>query len=183
MSRVTKADLAGDHQFIGYRLRGFPLRWLKILHVCFAALWAGATVCLTLVQYGFDPANGAQMHAYRAIVWIIDRDVVAPSALLCMVTGFFYSAMTPYGFVKYWWVILKWIVTVCYNLAGFLVLSPWLERMARLSWFMDPAGPVPAGSILLSALQGVVAAVQLCVVAFMVLVTVFKPWGHTRWHV
>lgn len=183
MARVSKADRLGDHQLIDYRIRGMKLRWLKTLHVCFAALWAGASVCIVLVQGGFEPVNGAQMHAYRAILWLVDGYVVAPAALLCMVTGFCYSAMTSFGFVKYWWVIVKWAVTLGYNLAGFLVLSPWLKAMARLSATMPPADPVPADSILLSALQTALTGVQLGVVALMVLITILKPWGHTRWHV
>lgn len=183
MARVSKTDRIGDHQLIDYRLRGMKLRWLKTLHICFAALWAGATVCITLVQFDFTPENGAQMAAYRSILWSIDKFVVAPAAACCMVTGFCYSAMTSFGFVKYWWVITKWLVTLGYNVVGFLLLSPWLESMARLSREMPAILPVPEGSILLSALQGTVVLVQLGVVSLMVVITILKPWGHTRWHV
>jgi len=183
MTRVTKSDREGDHQLIEYRIRGRELRWLKTLHICFASLWAGGTVCITVIQSGFDPAIGAEMFAYRSIIWLIDLWVIAPSALLCMITGFFYSAMTTFGFVKYWWIILKWIVTLGYNLAGFLVLSPWLERMARLSRDLPPAEALPPEPALFSAAHGAVLGVQLGVVTAMIVVTILKPWGHTRWHV
>uniref|UniRef100_A0A7C4EM97 DUF2269 domain-containing protein n=1 Tax=Fundidesulfovibrio putealis TaxID=270496 RepID=A0A7C4EM97_9BACT len=181
--RAPKEMLAGDHQLIDYRIRGRELRWLKTLHICFASLWAGATVCIAAIQFGFDPDTGAQMYAYRSILWLIDLWIIAPSALLCMLTGFFYSAMTSFGFVKYWWIILKWVVTIAYNVAGFLFLSPWLEHLARLSRDLPPAQALPAGSVLLSAAQGVVLGAQLGVVGSMILVTILKPWGHTRWHV
>lgn len=183
MSRAPKSDLEGDHQLIDYRIKGPQLRWLKTLHICFASLWAGGTVCIALIQFAFEPANGGQMYASRVIMHDIDRIVIAPSALMCMLTGFFYSAMTTFGFVKYWWIIAKWAVTLGYNLAGFLVLSPWLEHMARLSSSLPPAEAVRPESVLLSAAQGGVALAQLGVVTAMIVVTILKPWGHTRWHV
>lgn len=80
--RATREELQGDHQLIHYRIRGRQLRWLKILHICFACMWGGATICITAIQFTFRPANAAEMYAYRMILFQIDTFIIAPSMLL-----------------------------------------------------------------------------------------------------
>ncbi|MBI4805893.1 MAG: hypothetical protein HY795_11730 [Desulfovibrio sp.] len=181
--RAPKESLLGDHQLIHYRIRGKELRWLKTLHICFASMWGGATICITVIQFMFEPQLAAEMFAYRTILLLVDTWVVAPAALLCMLTGFFYSAMTNFGFFKYWWIIIKWVVTTGYVVVGFLWLTPWLEMMVRFSRNLPPDGMVPPGTILQSAMNMTVALTQLAVVSLMILITILKPWGHTKWHV
>lgn len=91
--------------------------------------------------------------------------------------------MTNFGFLKYRWIIIKWVVTLGYIVAGFAWLSPWLEMMARFSHTLPPDSAIAPGSILESAANMVVALAQLGVVATMILITILKPWGHTKWHV
>lgn len=181
--RASRDETTGDHQLIDYHIKGRQLRWLKTLHIAFAAMWAGGTVCMAVVEFAYTPRLAAEMAALRTILWLVDLYVVAPSALMCMLTGFFYSAMTTFGFLKYWWIIVKWALTLAYNLAGFLILSPWLAHMARISSALPPEALAPPESALFSAASGVLVLAQLGVVGLMIVITIVKPWGHTRWHV
>jgi len=166
-----------------YHIHGRELRWLKTLHICFASIWAGATICIAVIQFAFQPSFAGEMYACSMVMLLIDTWVIAPSALLCMTTGLIYSAMTNFGFIKFWWIIIKWMVILTYITVGFFWLTPWLEAMARQARAMPLDAVVTSHSMQQSTLNVTVVFGQVFVVFSTMALTIIKPWGHTRWHV
>lgn len=174
--------MTAEH-ILHYHIHGRNLRWLKTIHICFASIWGGATICIALIQFAFQPSFAAEMYACSTIMLLIDQYVIAPSALLCMGTGLIYSAMTNFGFIKFWWIIIKWMIILTYIVAGFVWLTPWLEAMVLQARAMPLDAVVTSHSMQQSTLNFAVVIGQVLVVTSTMALTIIKPWGHTRWHV
>lgn len=64
---------------------------------------------------------------------IIDDFIIIPAALGSLITGLIISWFTNWGFFKFNWVTVKWIVTVSSILFDTFWLGPWLNGMAAIS--------------------------------------------------
>ncbi|QFZ22441.1 hypothetical protein [Saccharothrix syringae] len=136
--------------------------WL-LLHVISSVGWLGVTVAnLVLALSAFTAP-----HLYQAMALLGDR-VVLPLALTALVTGLVLSLGTKWGLVKHKWVLAKFVVTVVAVAATTFSLRGTLHDAA--------AGVQGAGVSALSA-----SCVSLALYTFATVISVFKPWGRTRW--
>ncbi|GAA1270376.1 hypothetical protein [Saccharothrix xinjiangensis] len=136
--------------------------WLA-LHVISSVGWLGATLAnLALASAAFGAPQ-----LYRAMALLGDL-VVLPLALTALTTGVVLSLGTRWGLVKHRWVLVKFALTVVAVAATAFSLRPELHAAA--------SGVAGAG-------RGVLAAscVSLSIYVFSTVVSVFKPWGRTRW--
>ncbi len=107
---------------------------------------------------------------------LIDDWVVIPSATGSLLSGLLISWLTPWGFFKWRWVTVKWVITVTVALFGGFCLGPWLNGMEE----MAAAAPqlVLQNPAFLSSRQLMMVSVgpMLVLLLFMVFISVLKPW-------
>ncbi|MBB5804948.1 vacuolar-type H+-ATPase subunit I/STV1 [Saccharothrix ecbatanensis] len=136
--------------------------WL-LLHVISSVGWLGVTIgMLVLALAAFDAPQ-----LYQAMSLLGDL-VVLPLALTALVTGVVLSLGTKWGLVKHRWVLVKFVLTVIAVIATTFSLRSGLHEAA--------GGVVAAGSDVLVA-----CCVSLTLYTFNTVLSVFKPWGRTRW--
>ena len=165
-----------------YRFQAKGQKILKGLHLCAVGFWigGGTTLCLlSLAKYlGWitgDAIYGADLAAHITDQWV----VVILGVGLSLITGLLYGLFTGWGFFRHRWIMLKWlIVFLC---IGFGI---WLggreEEMLALSQQLGAESMNSAqyrATLLPYFLGGVW---QLCVLGFLVLVSVFKPFGKKK---
>jgi hypothetical protein len=158
------------------KLGGTGRAWLKGFHILFTAAWVGAALCMMLAHLSYHPETGAEMHGVLATLKLIDDWVIIPSAIGSLLTGLLISWLTPWGFFKWRWVTVKWVLTIAIMLAGTFVLGPWLNAMEAMA-ALDPQR-VLHDSVFLSNRQSTQLAVvpQVLFLFFMVFISVLKPW-------
>ena len=136
--------------------------WL-LLHVITSVGWLGVTIgMLVLALAALDAPQ-----LYTAMELLGDL-VVLPLALGSLVTGVVLSLGTKWGLVKHRWVLVKFVLTVIAVVATTFSLRSGLHEAAD--------GVVAAGGDVLAA-----ACVSLALYTFNTVLSVFKPWGRTRW--
>jgi hypothetical protein len=136
--------------------------WL-LLHVITSVGWLGVTIgMLVLALAAFDAPQ-----LYPAMELLGDL-VVLPLALGALVTGVVLSLGTKWGLVRHRWVLVKFVLTVIAVIATTFSLRSGLHEAAD--------GVVAAGGDVLVA-----ACVSLALYTFNAVLSVFKPWGRTRW--
>ncbi|MER5260951.1 hypothetical protein ABTZ99_02555 [Actinosynnema sp. NPDC002837] len=136
--------------------------WL-LLHVVTSVGWLGVTIgMLVLALAAFDAPQ-----LYQAMELLGDL-VVLPLALGALVTGVVLSLGTKWGLVRHRWVLVKFVLTVVAVIATTFSLRSGLHEAAD--------GVVAAGGDVLAA-----ACVSLALYTFNTVLSVFKPWGRTRW--
>lgn len=154
--------------------------WLNAFHIYLGCVWGGGASSLFALHCLYNPNSGPELYARNIALIYIDNYLLVPSAIGCLLTGLLYCHFTKWGYLRYHWVIVKWASTAIFTLAGFLWFIPWLEKMAELSTSIRAFTTVDptygAGMYLHMAM----AAAQALLVLFLVIISVFKPWGKTK---
>ena len=150
---------------------------LKMFHLFFAILWIGGGLALVILFFSVNPANGDELYMKSRVIQIIDDYLIIPGAMASLFIGVIYGIWTNWGFFKYRWLIVKWIMTVVQILFGTFVLGPWVnENVEIASQLRDMAmdDTTLLHNVKMSQIWGTVQ-VTILVLAFIV-VSVQKPW-------
>ena len=149
---------------------------LKMVHIFFITLWVGGGFALMLVYYISSPKGGDELYATYAAMKIIDDFIIIPGANGNLLIGFVYGIWTRWGFFKYCWVTVKWIMTLLQILFGTFFLGPWLNNntamvdVKRISALQNP------DFIHNSTMTGIWGPVQVALLLVMIIISVQKPW-------
>ncbi|WP_155372622.1 hypothetical protein [Catellatospora vulcania] len=132
------------------------------LHAVTSIGWMSLALCLCVLLITRTPAG------YEA-ARTLDKQLLAHLATSSAFTGLMLSALTAWGYLRYWWVLAKFAVTLIQLYVGIFILSPRLDALPEAGAAAD-AGPM----IVASALMASAIAVQAWL-------SVAKPWRHTPW--
>lgn len=149
--------------------------WLTA-HVATSVGWLGSAYTMLVLgsaalisdRIGFRVALYEVMHLF-------DRAVNIPLAAAMLVTGLVVSLGTKWRLVQHWWVLVKLILSVTVLVVTPLLSVPRVEHMIAA---------LPAGADTGSTGWEIVT-ISVCTVLALTAITtisVFKPWGRTRWN-
>ena len=147
------------------------------MHVIFSVGWLGAVVAyLPLAMAGLTSTDSETVRsAYMAmerIGWL----VIVPLSLGSLLSGLVQSIGTEWGLLRHYWIIAKLVLTVISTIILFLHM-PVVSRMAAMA--SATTLPIAAPGMLRTQLL-MHAAAGLLVLAVIVALSIFKPWGRTR---
>jgi hypothetical protein len=150
---------------------------LKGLHIVCTCAWVGAGVCMFLLNFVARPNNSHDLYVVMAALRLIDDWAIIPAAVGSLLTGLLLSWLTPWGFFKWRWVTVKWLLTVAMTVFGMAYLSPWLHQMADIS-AADPGGALQNETFLANRwLLSLSAGPMFLSMFFLVFLSVIKPWS------
>lgn len=141
---------------------------LLTVHVAVSVGWLGldgALVVLEITGLGIgDPRERAGIAAAMAVmvVW-----VMVPVVFASLVSGLVLAVSTPWGLVRYWWVLIKCAIAGVLTAAGLMLMLPRLHQII--------AGE--AQQVRMETLIGRSIALALLLAATGL--SVVKPWGKT----
>jgi len=151
---------------------------IKTLHILSAGLWLGASASVVLLQClkGWSE-DSRELSALNLNFSLLDYALIIPGAVGSLLTGFWICKRTNWGFLRYWWVIVKWISTLSGIVVGSALLGPWQMQMVKLSnlLVLSPAASLAYGQIRI--LFTLVGALQVLLLIFIIGISVRKPWG------
>ena len=108
----------------------------------------------------------------------IDYVFVIPGAICAVITGIIYGIKTNWGFFKYKWITVKWIIGILVIIMGTFVLHPIALDILSNTEFL----PEKNYKIFLKdwyseivTLQ-IMASIQAVALLFLIVVSVYKPW-------
>lgn len=87
-------------------------------------------------------------------------------------TGLVLSATTSWGYFRYWWVFIKFVLTIGQLAVGIWVLDPHLAAAAEAT---------RNGQEIETSLLRFGSLLMASVLAFQVWLAIAKPWGRTPW--
>ncbi len=131
------------------------------LHVVTSTGWMFMALALfVVVDHALSaPGRGAAFDA----ALLLDVEVLQFMATTSAFSGLMLSGLTPWGYFRHWWVLLKTVVTFTQLYVGIFVLSPNLH---------------PGGS---TALLRVGSLLMFSALACQVWLSVAKPFKRTPW--
>lgn len=147
------------------RIGDKPKKAILSMHIMFAVIWLGTAVCsLILLVHIQTSTAAASLPAAASILKAFFFGLLIPSAIGCIKTGILLSIFTHWGLTKYYWIMVKWIVSATMIAWLTLFIGRWLHQDAGFSLFNQ--GMLKLGF-----------GVQIVLLLVLVVVSVFKPWG------
>jgi hypothetical protein len=147
-------------------------------HVVCSVGWLGAVICFLALAIAGLTSHDAQLvrSAYLAMN-VSASFVIVPLAFASLLTGIIQSLGTPWGLVRHYWVLTKLVLTVVATIV-LLLKMPLIRRSAGIA-----AETVVAGADVQHARIELVAHAGggLLVLLVAATLSVFKPWGKTRY--
>ncbi|MGI5130968.1 hypothetical protein ACQEVB_29475 [Pseudonocardia sp. CA-107938] len=148
---------------------------LVFVHVVVSLGWmgAGAANVVLAMTAGYTGSADVRRVCYLMIDRI-DQFLVIPGAFAALASGVLLSVVTPWGLARYWWVLVKLVLTVAVILYSTFGLGVWviesIEATAAGAPESTVAGPLAYG-----------ATLNLVAFLFMTWASIAKPWGTTPW--
>ncbi|UMP05591.1 hypothetical protein [Amycolatopsis sp. EV170708-02-1] len=140
------------------------------LHVLAAVAWCTMQLAqLALLLHGWASASPARLTTFE-LAEFLENTILDPAAIIAAYTGMMLSALTSWGFFKHRWVMVKFVITVAALVIASTVVSRLLPAVieALRAGAEEPRIPILVGTCGMA-----------CATAFMLWVSVVKPWGKT----
>jgi hypothetical protein len=176
------AEQRAEHAPDRWRLSPALRKAVLVLHIVTAISWMGVDIALLALlitaRTTDDPALVASgFTAVRMIVPV----AVPPLSLGILATGLFLGLGTRWGVLRYWWVVVKLLLSLVMTALVFVSLVPAVNTIAV-------AAPGTISADALRASLGALPTMLLFppVVSFLMLgvaavLSIFKPWHQTPW--
>lgn len=154
--------------------------WLKGFHILATAIWLGSAICLMTLNIIAQPISGEELHGVAYTLKLIDDIVLIPAAVSSLLTGLLLSWLTPWGFFKWRWVTVKWVLTIAVMIFGTFWMGPWLNAFEAIA-ASEPASALTHPALLSARRMLVLSAgPMLLALLSMVFISVIKPWRKQR---
>lgn len=138
------------------------------MHVLTSVGWGiMASAQLALLAHGLTSDRTDQVAIFQVALFL-ENNMLDPFAIIAAFTGMMLSAMTPWGYFRHWWVLVKFVLTWVLLLAAAIFISEWLPAAIEAAKVGQPGPMTP----LLIGTISMIASVVL-----MTWISLVKPWG------
>ena len=151
-------------------------RYLKFAHLFFAALWGGGATTMVLLFCLFHPSTAHEQITFSKILFYIDFIIVGPGAGGCLATGLIYSLYGNWGFFKFRWITLKYLINILFITYGMLVFLPFTHSQYSYYLSQPTEAIIPEESIWMSIFCTSQNFCTILMFLFVVYLSVFKSF-------
>jgi hypothetical protein len=165
-----------------WRLTPMARKALLVLHVIAGIGWIGVDIALLVLLITARNSNDAALviSGFNAIGLIVPI-AVPPLSLGILVTGLIVGLGTRWGLVRYWWVLIKLLLSLVMTVLVFVSLVPAVRGMAVLSTTALSADAVRASLGAIPTMLLFPPTVSLLMLSIATILSIFKPWQRTLW--
>ena len=103
--------------------------------------------------------------------------LIIPSALGVLITSLIIATMTKWGFFKFRWMTVVWIIFFANIIMGVVVLSPLKKNILAIAEMEGLAALQSPIYIRNHALLTIAGILQVLLLALAILIVKLKPWG------
>jgi hypothetical protein len=164
-----------------FKLNVQQKNWLVYAHIATAGIWFGTGLCMVIIAlHNLKTTNGDELYILNTVMQLLDEVVIIPAATASLITGALLSGLTNWGFVKYYWVITKWIATLSLIIFGTFWLGPWTNAITSISQELRSQAlqnPLYMFDDRATIMGGIVQTI--CLLA-LIAISVLKPWGRRK---
>ncbi|WP_337654532.1 hypothetical protein [Bilophila wadsworthia] len=144
------------------------------LHLFFAALWGGGATTMVLLFCLFHPSTAHEQITFSKILFYIDFIIVGPGAGGCLATGLIYSLYGNWGFFKFRWITLKYVINILFITYGMLVFLPFTHGQYSYYLSQPTEAIIPEESIWMNIFCTSQNFCTILMFLFVVYLSVFK---------
>jgi hypothetical protein len=145
-------------------------------HVISSVGWLGAVAAfLALALAGLFSQNAVTVQAAYLAMELTTRFIIVPFAFVSLLTGVISSLFTRWGLFRYYWVLLKLVITILAT----LILLVHTQPIELLAGVAAKTAVVSASLQSQRLLMVVASGVALVVLIVLTALSVYKPTGMT----
>jgi hypothetical protein len=171
-------DAAGEQHLRAMTMAPRFNKFVLTAHITFSVGWLGAVVAyLALAVAGLTVHDAPMVRAAYLSMELIGWFVIVPFSFAALLTGLVQSLSTQWGLFRHYWILAKFLLTT----GAASVLLWHMQAVSRMS---DLAAETTLSSADFRALRiqlVVHAAGGLLVLLAATTLSVYKPWGMTRY--
>jgi hypothetical protein len=151
---------------------------LLTLHVVASVGWVGAvTVFLALAVVGLLSTDPQVVRASYIAMDLTYRTVIVPLGLASLATGIVSSLGTDWGLFRYYWIVVKLLVT----LPAIILMLMHMQPVGYMADIVSTVAPSSAGFGGLRIRLVAYAVAALLVLLIVTALSTYKPRGKTRY--
>ncbi len=176
--RTARAGRAGRAGRRPWRLGRRARKAVLLVHIVSAGAWFGVDVIVgALVLSGWFGADaGVRGVAYQALGMFVLWPMLG-AGLVCLVSGVLLGLGSKYGLIRYTWVAVKLVLNVVLCVLILVLLRPTLNGLTGYGQDIAAGVAVPPHDRSGLFMPPTVSLVALSLASWL---SVFKPWGRTR---
>lgn len=165
-----------------WRLAPAARKAVLVLHVVSGIGWMGVDIALFVLLITARTTNDAALviSGFNAIRMIVPV-AVPPLSLSILVTGLTLGLGTPWGLVRYWWVVVKLVLSLVMAVLVFVSLVPAVNSIDVLSATTLSADAVRASLGPLPTQLMFPPIVSFLMLGIATVLSIVKPWRRTPW--
>lgn len=165
-----------------WRLAPVARSTILVLHVVMGIGWMGVDIALFVLLMTARTTSDAALvvSSFNAIGMIVPAAVPLLS-LGILGTGLVLGLGTRWGLIRYWWVLVKLLLSSVMTVLVYLSLLPAIRGMAVLSDTTLSADTVRASLDPLPTMLMFPPIVSFLMLGTATVLSIFKPWGRTPW--
>lgn len=156
---------------------------LDVLHIGSSVGWLGVGIAqLTINVVALTTAHPEVQHTAHEIAHTLDRWPLTILSLTALATGVLLGLKTKWGLLRYWWVAAKLTLSCALLILVPIVVGGWVLEAIDLTASTPPGDSASAsdGYAVVRAELLASSIVIFTTLAFMLTITVVKPWGRIR---
>lgn len=162
---------------MGPKLRKFALT----MHITLSVGWLGAVIAfLVLSIVAIKSQNPEVVRSAFVSMNMIGLYAIVPLSFAALITGLVQGLGTQWGLLRYYWVVVKFILTIFATVALLLHQFTAVKKAAEIASGSEAIYPNVELSRLGLQLVGD-ASFAILVLLTAVVLSVYKPWGLTRY--
>lgn len=155
-------------------------RWLLSAHLFCTVAWLGAALCSLIFNlttiFTTDPHLLTAAYVFADI---LDKAILRGGAVGAVITGVLLSVLTQWGLFRFYWIIVKEIVSLLCISIG-VIISGWNDEAISLTvrWGFQ----VLHQPLYLTDRTWMFIGIffQLVSLSGIIVISVFKPWGQRK---
>jgi hypothetical protein len=155
-------------------------KWALTAHITVSAGWLGAVAGFLVLSIAGLTSHDVEIvrGAYLAMD-LIGRFLIVPMSLAALATGLVQALGTEWGLFRHYWVLVKFMLTIGATLLLLLHQFTAVAGAARRVLGTAPGTWPGVGRLGIQLM--VDAGLALLVLLVITILSVFKPWGRTRY--
>lgn len=153
-------------------------RVMLTTHITVSVGWFGAVaVFIALAITGIASANMQLARSSYLAMELSGWFVIVPFCIASLVTGVIQALGTKWGLLKHYWIVVKLILTLFATVALLLHMKPIGDLSLAASSNVDFTNALPDLKLQIVVNAGAAFLLLLAIIT----ISVFKPWGKTKW--
>jgi hypothetical protein len=154
--------------------------WLMTFHILFVAVWIGAALFTIMIRLANQEMQSSE--ALYTLHMLSNKSdlLIIPSGVGVLITSLMISIFTKWGFFKFRWMTVVWIIFLGNIIVGGVVLGPLKRNVLAIvenDGLLALQNPIYIKNHALLSFGGIL---QVTLLALAILIIEFKPWGRRR---